>query len=73
MDARGCRGCNAKDGKVCWSYFLGEQAPVPIKELKECPDQVLGTLDALDDGLGLLEEEFTKLAKGGKDASSSKE
>ncbi len=62
MDARGCRGCNAKDGKVCWSYFLGEQAPVPIKELKECPDPAINMLDKLDNAFAKLEQTFHELA-----------
>lgn len=63
MDARGCRGCNAKEGKVCWSFFLGEQAPKPIKELKECPDPAINMLDKLDNAFAKLEQLFHELAE----------
>ena len=71
MDARKCKGCNAKEGRLCYSAYL--EQPTPVKELAKCPDPILCTLDALDEWFCLLEEAFTKLAKGGKDASSSKE
>ena len=65
MDARKCKGCNAKEGRLCYSAFL--EQPTPVKELSKCPDPVLDTLNALDEVLGLLEEAFTKLANKNKE------
>ena len=65
MDARTCKGCNAKEGRLCYSAYL--EQPTPVKELAKCPEPVLGTLDALDEGLGLLEEAFAELANKNKE------
>lgn len=65
MDARKCKSCNAKEGRLCYSAYL--EQPTPVKELVKCPDPILGTLDALDEGLGLLEEAFTELANKNKE------
>lgn len=50
MDVKGCRGCNAKKGKKCWSAYLDN--PTPINELDHCPDPILDfftrSLDCID-------------------------
>lgn len=61
MDARGCKGCNAKEKGVCWSAFL--EQPTAIRELTQCPDPVLNTLDKLDKAFESLENIFGELAK----------
>lgn len=59
MDARRCKGCNAKEKGECWSAFLDE--PARIKDLEECPDPLMNTIYKLDDKMKHLENEFKKL------------
>lgn len=50
MDVKGCKGCNAKKGKKCWSAYLDN--PTPIDGLDHCPDPILDlftrSLDCID-------------------------
>lgn len=60
IDARKCRGCNAKEKAVCWSAFL--EQPTPIRELSKCPDPMLNAFKELDERFKRLEEAFRELA-----------
>ena len=61
MDVRGCKGCNAKEGRECWSSFLDK--PTPIKKLNRCPDPIMDLLARILDSLDALVHEMDKLRK----------